>query len=126
VIISSVAGLKGVRNLAHYTAAKHGVVGLTKALSLELGEHQIRVNSIHPTSVSTPMVLNSATFKAFRPDLEHPGPEDVVNGMLSLHSLPIPWVEPIDVSNAILYLVSDAGRYVTGVQLPIDAGALVR
>jgi SDR family mycofactocin-dependent oxidoreductase len=126
VLISSVAGIKGVRNLAHYAAAKHGIVGLMKTLSLELGEHRIRVNSIHPSSVATAMVLNNSTYKTFRPDLPDPGPDDVHDAMLRLHSLPIPWVEPIDVSNAILFLVSDAGRYITGVQLPIDAGALVR
>ncbi|RBY78491.1 SDR family mycofactocin-dependent oxidoreductase [Blastococcus sp. TF02-09] len=126
VITSSTAGLRGIQNLAHYTAAKHGVVGLVKVLALELAPDKIRVNSVHPTNVNTDMIQNQSTYSNFRPDLDNPGKDEVQDTFASLNALPIPWVEPADVSEAILYLVSDAGRYVTGIQLPVDAGMVVK
>jgi SDR family mycofactocin-dependent oxidoreductase len=127
VLTSSTAGIMGLPNLAHYVAAKHGVVGLMKVLALELAPHMIRVNSVHPTSVSTTMIHNEATYGNFRPDLPagEVRQEDVAELFQSLNALPVPWVESQDVSNAVLFLVSDAGRYVTGVQLPIDAGSVI-
>jgi SDR family mycofactocin-dependent oxidoreductase len=122
ILTSSTAGLIGYANLAHYTAAKHGVIGLMKVMSAELGPHRIRVNAICPTTVNTPMVINSTTFELFAPDTEHPGTDDVSDAFASLNSLPIPWIEPADVSEAVAWLSSDAARYVTGIALPIDAG----
>lgn len=124
ILTSSTAGLTGLANTAHYTAAKHGVVGLMRTLASELAPHMIRVNSVHPTTVATDMILNESTYRLFRPDLEHPALEDVEPVSKSLNMLPIPWIEPRDVSNAVLWLASDEARYVTGVALPIDAGAL--
>jgi (+)-trans-carveol dehydrogenase len=124
VITSSGAGLKGMANLGHYVAAKHGVIGLMRTLANELAPHMIRVNTVHPTSVDTPMVGNQATLALFRPDLENPGLEDARETFLSLHLLPIEWLEPRDISNAVLWLASDEARYVTGVALPVDAGVL--
>ncbi len=124
ILTSSTAGLTGLANTAHYTAAKHGVVGLMRTLASELAPHMIRVNSVHPTTVATDMILNESTYRLFRPDLEHPALEDVEPVFKSLNMLPIPWIEPRDVSNAVLWLASDEARYVTGVALPIDAGAL--
>ena len=124
ILTSSTAGLTGLANTAHYTAAKHGVVGLMRTLANELAPHMIRVNSVHPTTVATDMILNESTYRLFRPDLEHPALEDVEPVFKSLNMLPIPWIEPRDVSNAVLWLASDEARYVTGVALPIDAGAL--
>lgn len=126
VLISSVAGIKGIRNLIHYSSAKHGLVGMMQGLANELAEYNIRVNTIHPTSVSTPMVINDVTFRAFRPDLVDPSESDIREAMLGQNALPIPYVEAIDVSNAILFLASDEARYITGVSLPIDGGALVK
>ncbi|WP_299953243.1 mycofactocin-coupled SDR family oxidoreductase [uncultured Modestobacter sp.] len=126
VITSSTAGLKAVQNLAHYTAAKHGVVGLVKVLALELAPDKIRVNSVHPTNVNTDMIQNQSTYSNFRPDLDNPGKDEVQDTFASLNALPIPWVESADVSEAVLYLVSDSGRYVTGIQLPVDAGMLTK
>jgi (+)-trans-carveol dehydrogenase len=123
IITSSVAGLRGVRNIGHYVTAKHGLVGLMRSLALELGSDSIRVNSIHPTSVGTDMILNQATFSLFRPDLDHPTLDDVSDSFRSGKILPINWVESVDISNALLYLASDEGRYVTGVTLPVDAGS---
>jgi SDR family mycofactocin-dependent oxidoreductase len=126
VLTSSVGGLKAHPNIAHYVSAKHAVVGLMRTLAIELGQHHIRVNSVHPTQVSTPLLLNDWTYKMFRPDLENPTQDDFAPLSQMAHVLPIPWVEAVDVSNAILFLVSDEGRYLTGVPLPVDAGALLR
>lgn len=123
VLISSAnGGLKAPPNLAHYAAAKHGVVGLMRSLANELGPRGVRVNSVHPTAVDTNMIHNDFTYRLFRPDLESPGRDDVVELFESYHSLPVSWIEPSDVSEAVAFLVSDAARYITGVMLPVDAG----
>lgn len=117
VITSSTAGLNGIGGDTPgglgYTAAKHGVVGLMRSYANQLAQHWIRVNTIHPTGVNTPMVVNDVM-------------QDMINsgelgGALD-NPLPVPLIEAVDISNGILYLVSDAGRYVTGVTLPVDAG----
>ena len=126
VLTSSMAGLRGYQNMASYSAAKHGVVGLMRVLAAELAEHSIRVNSVHPTQVDTPMLMNESVFAAFRPDLEHPTKDEFAVASQTLHALPLPWVESIDISKALLFLASDDSRYITGVSLPIDAGLLVK
>lgn len=126
VLTSSAAGLMANENIAHYVAAKHGVVGLMRTLALELGRDNIRVNSIHPTTVDTDMIQNEATYRLFRPDLENPGRDDLAEAATQLNILPIPWVESIDISNALLFLASDEARYITGVTLPVDAGILTK
>ncbi|WP_448006325.1 mycofactocin-coupled SDR family oxidoreductase [Agromyces bauzanensis] len=126
ILTSSDAGLFAYENISHYVSAKHGVVGLMRTLALELAPDMIRVNSIHPTTVNTPMINNEATFKLFRPDLEHPTLEDFGEAAKVMNALPIPWVEAVDISNALLWLASDEARYVTGVPLPVDAGAAVK
>jgi SDR family mycofactocin-dependent oxidoreductase len=126
VLTSSAAGLKGYQHIAHYVSAKHGVVGLMRTLALELAPHMIRVNSLHPTQVDTPMIMNESTFRVFRPDLEHPTREDFAPASQELNALPIPWVDPVDISNALLFLASDEARYITGVALPVDAGATIK
>ena len=123
ILTSSDAGLFAFPNIAHYVSAKHGVVGLMRTLALELAPDMIRVNSVHPTVVDTPMVNNEATFRLFRPDIENPGVEDFKAAATMINALPIPWVEAVDISNAVLWLASDEARYVTGVALPVDAGA---
>jgi (+)-trans-carveol dehydrogenase len=122
VITSSGAGLRGMRNMAAYVASKHGVVGLARALAVELAEYKIRVNTLHPATVNTPMIHNDASYKLFRPDLEHPTMDDATVALSTLTAMHVPWVEPADVTEALLYLVSDAGRYVSGVALPVDTG----
>jgi (+)-trans-carveol dehydrogenase len=126
ILTSSVGGLKAYPHTGHYVAAKHGVVGLMRAFAVELGQHMIRVNSVHPTNVNTPMFMNDGTFRLFRPDLENPGPEDFAPVAQMMHTLPVGWVEPEDISNAVLFLASDESRYVTGVTLPIDAGSCLK
>jgi (+)-trans-carveol dehydrogenase len=126
ILTSSVGGLKAYPHTGHYVAAKHGVVGLMRTFAVELGAQNIRVNSVHPTNVNTPLFMNDGTMKLFRPDLENPGPEDMkVVGQL-MHTLPIGWVEPEDIANAVLFLASDEARYVTGVTLPIDGGSCLK
>jgi len=126
ILTSSVGGLKAYPHTGHYVAAKHGVVGLMRTFAVELGAQNIRVNSVHPTNVNTPLFMNDGTMKLFRPDLENPGPDDMkVVGQL-MHTLPIGWVEPEDIANAVLFLASDEARYVTGVTLPVDGGSCLK
>ena len=127
VLTSSTAGLIGYAHTAHYTAAKHGVIGFMKVLAQEVAPYRIRVNAVCPTTVNTPMVINDGTFNLFRPDLENPTSDDVREPFAALNALPeLPWIEPRDVSEAVLWLCSDAARYVTGVAMPIDAGNLIK
>jgi SDR family mycofactocin-dependent oxidoreductase len=126
IITSSTAGLKGMANIAHYTAAKHGLVGLMRTLANEVAQHNIRVNTVHPTNVATDMILNDSTFRLFRPDIPNPSQEDMIDAMSELNALPVPWVEAEDVANAAVFLASDEARYITGAALPVDAGCLIK
>jgi (+)-trans-carveol dehydrogenase len=128
ILTSSDAGLMGYQNLGHYVAAKHGVVGLMRTLALELAPDFIRVNSVHPGNVDTDMVQNAATYEVWAPDLPAAGRtrEAMIPRFQAADPLPIPWVEPADISNAVLWLASDESRYVTGITLPVDAGVLLK
>jgi len=121
-LTSSGAALISGGGFADYKAAKSGVLSLTRTLACELAEHFIRVNAICPTAVDTPMIQNETLYRSFRPDLPNPGRDDVKAGFQTMNLLPIPWVDPVDVSNAVVWLASDAARYITGVTLPVDAG----
>jgi (+)-trans-carveol dehydrogenase len=123
-ITSSTAGLMGFPYVSHYTMAKHAVVGLMRALANELGEFMIRVNCVMPTSTLTPMIDNEYVWQLFSPEVEEPNLEDFGSQLQAWHSLPVPYNDPVDISNAILYLVSDEGRHVTGINLPVDCGFL--
>ncbi|MBM7806430.1 SDR family mycofactocin-dependent oxidoreductase [Geodermatophilus bullaregiensis] len=126
VITSSTAGLKGTANTIHYTAAKHGVIGVMRTLANEFGKQSIRVNTVHPTGVDTVMIQNEKTWGLFTPDDPNPTREKFAELFETLHPLPVAYVDPVDISNAILFLVSDEARYVTGVTLPVDAGYTIR
>jgi (+)-trans-carveol dehydrogenase len=126
IITSSVGGLKAYPQVGHYVTAKHGVVGLMRTFAVELGQHSIRVNTVHPTHVNSPLLMNEPTYRLFRPDLQNPGPDDLAPVCQSFHFLPTPWVTPADISNAVLFLASDEARYITGVTLPVDAGSLLK
>ncbi|GAA5135940.1 mycofactocin-coupled SDR family oxidoreductase [Pseudonocardia adelaidensis] len=123
---SSIGGLKGIQHVAHYVAAKHGIVGLMRTLANELAPYSIRVNTIHPTNVDTIMIQNPGTWGMFAPGDPEPTVEKAMPGFRSLNGLPVPWVEPRDISNAVLFLASDEARYVTGATFPVDAGAYVK
>jgi SDR family mycofactocin-dependent oxidoreductase len=122
VIISSTNGIRGTVNSAHYTASKHAVVGLARTLANELGPRGIRVNTVHPGPVATPMVLNEEMFRRLRADLDNPTAADAAEVLRARNLLPVPWVEPVDVANAVVFLASDQARYITGTQLVVDAG----
>lgn len=115
---SSIAGLRGMNRLSHYAASKWGLTGLTKSWAIELAPYGIRVNSLHPTGVNTPMNDGLAA-------LEGLTPREIAERSAG-NLLPVPWIEPEDVANAVLYLASDKARYVTGAPLVIDAGLLSR
>ncbi|BBZ15427.1 mycofactocin-coupled SDR family oxidoreductase [Mycobacterium branderi] len=126
VLTSSVAGLKAYPNMCHYVASKHGVVGLMRAFAVELGQHMIRVNSVHPTHVNTPMLMNERTYRLLRPDLANPGADDILPVCETFHIMPRPWVEAEDITNAVLFFASDESRYITGVPLPVDLGCCLK
>lgn len=123
---SSAAGLRGYPNIAHYLSSKHGVVGLMRGLALELAGRGIRVNSIHPSQVDTGMLIHDSVFRMFLPEAENPTVEDFAPISQAMNAMPVPWVNAIDVSHALAFLASDEARYITGVALPVDAGATIR
>ena len=118
VLTSSTAGINGIggptRGGLGYTASKHALVGLMRSYANNLAPHSIRVNSVHPTGVRTPMVVNDVMQQFLQ--------ADPTLGQAMANALPVAMVEAIDISNAILWLVSDDARYVTGITVPVDAG----
>jgi SDR family mycofactocin-dependent oxidoreductase len=130
IITSSLAGLKGLPFLAHYVASKHGVTGLAKTVASELGKYSIRVNTVHPAGVRT--VMGGVDFGDER-GVEVPfngalrDPEVAATlGPIFMNTLPRTHIDPEDVSNAVAYLASDEARYITGAEIPIDLGKLIR
>ncbi|WP_040841332.1 mycofactocin-coupled SDR family oxidoreductase [Nocardia brevicatena] len=126
VIISSGATERPFERLGHYSAAKAGLVALMRVLAKELGAQGIRVNTVHPGTVLTPMVLNDPTYRAFRPDLAEPGREDFEEAARSITALPMGPLEAEDIANAVAYLVSDEARGVTGTRHLIDVGVALQ
>ncbi|MGV0693629.1 mycofactocin-coupled SDR family oxidoreductase [Mycobacterium paraintracellulare] len=127
ILTSSIAGLRGLVGVAHYTAAKHGVVGLMRSMANELAPHHVRVNCVNPTNVDTPMIQNDVVSSAFRPDLDRPPTRaEFADAARSMNMLAVPWIDPLDVANAALFLASDEARYITAITLPVDAGATQR
>ena len=102
---SSAAGLRGYQGIAAYVASKHGVVGLMRAFAAELAPHMIRVNSIHPTQVDTPMIMNDDMYKTFFPDHPSPTRADFAERSQEMNAMPVPWVDPVDINNALLFSV---------------------
>ena len=125
ILISSLAGTKGLASLASYTAAKHGVVGLMKVLANEYGQHGIRVNTINPNAIATTMVQNETLYRLFRPELEHPTLDDALPAFASMNPFKVAFIDPVHVSNAVVFLASDESLYISGAQLPVDAAAAV-
>jgi SDR family mycofactocin-dependent oxidoreductase len=119
ICTSSTAGIKGLPFLAPYVAAKHGVVGIARSMANELAQHKIRVNTVHPTGVQTPMVAGLGGLDAILG-------RDPQLGPIFMNTLPIEIVEPVDISNAVLFLASDEARYVTGLEFTVDAGNTIR
>ena len=111
---------------AGYSWAKKTLIGYTEQMALHLAAKMIRVNAIHPTNCNTHLIHNKELYKVFRPDLEDPTEEDVLPAFTYFQAMPIPYVEPLDISNAVLFFASEESRYVTGQQLRVDAGSLLR
>jgi len=109
-----------------YMVAKRMLSSYMHDLARELAPRSIRANVVHPTNVNTDMLQSEVMYRSFRPDLEHPTREDATPAFYSQQAMPVPWIEPVDISNAVLFLASDEARYVTGVALPVDAGVLIK
>jgi SDR family mycofactocin-dependent oxidoreductase len=109
-----------------YSWSKKTLVGYVEQMALNLAARMIRVNAIHPTNVNTHLIHNRELYKVFRADLEEPTREDVIPAFTYFQAMPIPYVEPVDISNAVLFFAGDESRYVTGQQLRVDAGSLLR
>lgn len=121
VAISSGAGRGGMRNLGHYSASKWGLIGLVKTVALEVATDGITANVVCPTTVATPMVLNDSTFRIFCPELEQPTLEDARPRFAGLSPMRIPWVEPEEVTRAVMYFVGAA--HTSGAVLEVDLGS---
>ena len=119
ICTSSTAGIKGLPFFAPYVAAKFGVVGIAKTMANELGRHRIRVNTVHPTGVDTPMGRGLSYIDELRERQPETGP-------IYQNTLPVDSVDPRDISNAVLFLASDEARYVTGLEFTVDAGCTIR
>jgi SDR family mycofactocin-dependent oxidoreductase len=119
ICTSSTAGIKGLPFLAPYVAAKHGVVGIARSMANELAKHKIRVNTVHPTGVDTPMGTGLGGLEALLG-------KDQLLGPIFMNTLPVEIVDPRDISNAVLFLASDEARYVTGLEFTVDAGNTIR
>jgi SDR family mycofactocin-dependent oxidoreductase len=124
VITSSTAGAKGLPNTAPYTAAKHGVIGLTKVIANEYGKDWIRANALLPTAVGTDMIFNQSLYSVMTGGASGATRETAEPAFASLNTLPLPWIEPVDVSNALVWLCSNEARYITGASISVDAGAI--
>ena len=122
ILTSSALGIRAMAYLPHYVAAKAGVIGLMRSMALELAPEGIRVNTVNPSIVSSPMIHNPSTYSMFLPGAESPSREEASEVFATLNPMPTPWIDPHDVSNAVLFLSSDEARYVTGLEMKIDAG----
>ncbi|GAA3708405.1 mycofactocin-coupled SDR family oxidoreductase [Gordonia hankookensis] len=126
VTISSMMGRSAAPGLAAYSASKWGVIGLTKSAALDLAPHGITVNAVAPGNVSTPMVHNDSLYARMRPDLDHPGFDDVEPIFRTLHGQPVAFLEPEEVTRAVLFFAAEQNAHITGTVLAVDAGAAAR
>ena len=111
---------------AGYGWSKNTIMGYVEQLALAVAPRFIRVNAVHPTNVNTHLLHNDGLYSVFRPDIENPTLEDVLPSFTSFQAMPIPYVEPVDISNLVLFLASDESRYITGEQIRVDAGSLLK
>jgi SDR family mycofactocin-dependent oxidoreductase len=126
IAISSMMGRSSSPGIPAYVASKWGVIGLVKSVAYELAGFGVTVNAVAPGNVSTPMIHNDVLYGLMRPDLEHPGREDVAPGMAALHVQPVPWIEPEEITAAVVFLASEAARHISGSVIDVDAGASAR
>jgi SDR family mycofactocin-dependent oxidoreductase len=109
-----------------YAWAKQVIVRYVEVLALQLAPHMVRLNAIHPTNCDTHLLQNVDIYRAFRPDLENPTREDAVLAFPAMQAMPIPWIDPLDVSHLVAFLASDESRYITGLNIRLDAGAMLK
>ena len=121
IATGSVCSLIGFENVGHYVAAKHGVAGLIKSIAREVGRHGVTANYVVPNGVGTKMIRNEATYRLMNPD--NPTEEGSLATFAAMNPIPLPWVEPEDVSKVVLFLASDEARYTTGAMMKVDLGA---
>jgi NAD(P)-dependent dehydrogenase (short-subunit alcohol dehydrogenase family) len=133
IITGSTAGLMtgtveniGVSGGHGYMFAKKIIFAYVEAIALQLAPHMIRANGIHPTNCDTHLLHNEDVYRAFRPDLEHPTREEAMVALPSMQAMPIPFIDPLDVSNLVTFLASDDSRYITGLNIRVDAGAMLK
>ena len=126
IITSSAAGLVGFPNGSHYVAAKHGLIGLMRSMANELGQHWVRVNTVNPGTVNSPLIHNDATTGLLAPDLAEPSAEAVMERFQERNLLPVPWLEPDDIASMVAFLCSDEARSITGSVFSVDLGTVVR
>lgn len=133
VITGSTAGMiKGLTEMigmsggAGYAWAKRTIASYVEVLALQLAEHSVRMNAVHPTNCDTPLLHNELVYRAFRPDLAHPTREEAEAAFPAMQAMPIPYVDPLDVSHLVVYLASDESRYMTGMNIRLDAGAMLK
>jgi SDR family mycofactocin-dependent oxidoreductase len=123
IATSSMGGRMGNANLAHYVAAKWGVIGLVKTLAVEVAKDGITVNAVCPSAVDTDMVHNDALYGLFCPDLKNPTRADVEPRYAAMNQIPVAWLDPAEISRAMVFLASDDARYITGSTVDVDCGA---
>ncbi len=109
-----------------YSWAKRVIADYVEVLALQLAPHMVRLNAIHPTNCDTHLLQNADIYRAFRPDLENPTKADAVLAFPAMQAMPIPWIDPLDVSQLVIFLASDESRYVTGLNIRLDAGAMLK
>jgi len=109
-----------------YAWAKQTIIRYVEVLALQLAPKMIRMNGIHPTNVDTDLLHNADIYKAFRPDLENPTREDAMETLPFMQAMPIPYIDPLDVSNLVAFLASDESRYITGMNIRVDAGGMLK
>ena len=124
VATSSMLGRTAMPTQAAYVAAKWGVIGLVKAAAQDLAAHGVTVNAVAPGNINTPMIQNEVLYRTVRPDLENPTAEDAAQALQTLHLQPIPWLDPSEISAAILFLVG--AEHITGTVIDVNAGASAR
>jgi NAD(P)-dependent dehydrogenase (short-subunit alcohol dehydrogenase family) len=122
IATASMAGRTGLPTVAHYCAAKWGVIGLCKSVAREVADRGVTVNCICPTNVDTDMIHNQPFYQLFAPGVENPTREQAAPGFQALNAIPVPWIEPKDISEAMLFLASEEARYITGEALHVSAG----